>query len=103
MATPVPTTPRPCSPARACWLRAWDRAKAEQLIPYKRAEGLWDVKGYSVAVTGPGWSDLKCSCPAGTNHRICKHAAVTAKAIAIGVSPVRGTSKVAAALETLVA
>ncbi len=82
--------------ARACWLRAWDRAKAEQLIPYKWAEGLWDVKGYTVAVTGPGWSDLACSCPAGCNGRICKHAAVVAKAIALGGSPVRGTEKVAA-------
>ena len=89
----VPTQTRPCSPARACWLRAWDRAKAEKLIPYNRAEGLWDVKGYSVAVTGPSWSDLACSCPAGTNHRICKHAAVVAKAIAAHVLPVRGTEK----------
>ena len=90
----VPTQTRPCSPARQCWLRAWDRAKAEQLIPYRETPTTWSVKTYTVTVTGPGWSDLACSCPAGTNHRICKHAAVVAKAIATRVSPVRGTAKV---------
>jgi SWIM zinc finger len=93
---PVQTTQKPtaCSPARACWLRAWDRAKAEKLIPYRNADGSWTVKTYTVSVTGAGWSDLSCSCPAGTNHRICKHAAVVAKAIAMHVSPVRGTATV---------
>jgi hypothetical protein len=90
----VPAQTRPCSPARACWLRAWDRAKAEQLIPYKNTDGSWSVKTYTVTVTGAGWSDLSCSCPAGTNHRIRKHGAVVVKAIATRVSPVRGTAKV---------
>ena len=93
---PVQTTQQPatCSPARACWLRAWDRAKAEQLIPYRNDDGTWSVKTYTVTVTGAGWSDLSCNCPAGYNGRICKHAAVVAKAIATRVSPVRGTAKV---------
>ncbi len=95
MATAVPAT-RSCSPARACRLRAWDRAKAGQLIPYRNTDGTWSVKTYIVRVTGAGWSDLSCSCPAGCNGRICKHAAVVAKAIALGGSPVRGTEKVAA-------
>lgn len=90
----VPVQTRPCSPARACWLRAWDRAKAEQLIPYRETPATWSVKTYTVTVIGAGWSDLSCSCPAGSNGRICKHAAVVAKAIAMGVSPVRGTAKV---------
>ena len=92
---PVTTTQTPatCSPVRACWLRAWDRAKSEKLIPYRNADGSWSVKGYTVAITGPGWSDLSCSCAAGRNHRICKHQAVTAKAIAVGVLPIKGTEK----------
>jgi hypothetical protein len=51
------------------------------------------VKTYIISVTGAGWSDLSCSCPAGRNHRICKHAAVVAKAISAGVLPVKGTEK----------
>jgi len=51
------------------------------------------VKAYTVTITGAGWSDLSCTCPAGRNHRICKHAAVTAKAIAVGVLPIKGTEK----------
>jgi hypothetical protein len=94
---------RPCSPARACWLRAWDRAKAEQLIPYRNAAGSWSVKTYTITVTGAGWSDLSCSCPAGCNGRVCKHAAVVAKAIATHVSPVRGTAKVGKEAAALVA
>ena len=85
----APTTEATCPAQRACWLRAWDRAKAEKLIPFRVSPGVWAVKAYTVAVTGPGWSDLACSCPAGQHGIICKHAAVTAKAIAIGVSPIR--------------
>ncbi len=84
---PQPT----CSPARQCWLRAWERAKAEQLIPYHNADGTWMVKTYTITVTGAGWSDLRCSCPAGHKGLTCKHLAVVAKAIAVGVLPVRGT------------
>jgi len=91
MATAVATTT--CSPARACWLRAWDRAKAEKLIPFRETPSTWAVKSYTVSVVGAGWSDLSCTCPAGRNHRICKHQAVVAKAIAVGVLPVRGTEK----------
>lgn len=92
---PATTTRQPatCSPARPCWLRAWDRAKAEKLIPFKNADGSWAVKSYTVSVVGAGWSDLTCNCAAGRNHRICKHAAVTAKAIAAHVTPIRGTEK----------
>jgi hypothetical protein len=92
---PATTTRQPatCAPARACWLRAWDRAKAEKLIPYRETLTTWTVKTYTVTVTGAGWSDLSCSCPAGRNGRICKHAAVVAKAIAAHVLPVRGTEK----------
>jgi hypothetical protein len=57
---------------------------AEKLIPYRRDDSRWEVKGYTVTVAGPGWSDLECSCIAGRNHRICKHAAVVAKARAAG-------------------
>ncbi|HVA90930.1 MAG TPA: hypothetical protein VNL71_13940 [Chloroflexota bacterium] len=89
----VPTQPRPCSPSRACWLRAWDRAKAEKLIPFRETPTTWTVKTYTVTITGAGWSDLSCTCAAGRNGRICKHAAVTAKAIAVGVLPIRGTEK----------
>jgi hypothetical protein len=89
MATAVPTSPAPCSLTRACWLRAWDRAKAERLIPYHNADGSWTVKTYTVRVTGPGWSDLACDCPAGAHGRICKHMSVVAKAVACGVWPVR--------------
>ena len=90
----VPTPTTTCSPARACWLRAWDRAKAEKLIPYRNADGTWSVKQYTISITGAGWSDLSCSCPAGRQSKVCKHAAVVAKAIACRVSPVRGTAHV---------
>jgi hypothetical protein len=76
---PATTTRQPatCSPARACWLRASDRAKAEKLIPYRETLTTWTVKTYTITVTVPGWSDLTCNCPAGSNHRICKHGAAT--------------------------
>src|SRR5690348_14005102 len=80
-----------CSPARQCWLRAWDRAKAEKLIPFRNADGSWSVKSYTVSITGTGWCDLACTCAAGRNGRVCKHVAVTAKAIAAGVRPIRPT------------
>ena len=89
----VPVQPTTCSPARACWLRAWDRAKVEKLIPFRETPTTWTVKSYTVTIIGAGWSDLSCSCPAGRNHRICKHAAVVAKAIAAGVLPIKGTEK----------
>ena len=82
-----------CSPVRACWLRAWDRAKAEKLICYPNTDGSWSCKSYIVTVVGAGWSDLACNCAAGRNGRICKHASVVAKAIAVGVRPIRGTAK----------
>jgi hypothetical protein len=78
-----------CSQTRECWLRAWDRAKAEKLIPFRNADGSWTVKSYTIAATGAGWSALSCTCAAGRNGRICKHVAVTAKAIAVGVRPIR--------------
>ncbi len=92
---PVQTSANPatCSPVRACWLRAWDRAKTEKLIPYRETATTWAVKTYTITVTGAGWSDLSCSCPAGRSGRICKHAAVVAKAIVAHVLPVRGTEK----------
>jgi hypothetical protein len=78
-----------CSTTRDCWLRAWDRAKSEKLIPFRNADGTWSCKSYTIAATGPGWSALSCTCAAGRNGRICKHVAVTAKAIAVGVRPIR--------------
>ena len=89
----VPVQPTQCSPVRACWLRAWGRAKAERLIPFRQTPTTWTVKSYTVTITGSGWSDLSCSCAAGRNNRICKHASVVAKAIAVGVLPIRGTEK----------
>ena len=86
-------TPATCSPVRACWLRAWDRAKVEKLIPFRETPTTWTVKSYTITVTGAGWSDLSCTCAAGRNNRICKHASVVAKAIAVGVLPIRGTEK----------
>ena len=83
-----------CGSVGQCWLRAWERAKAEQLIPYRDTLTTWSVKHYTVTLTGVGWSDLICSCPAGRSHKICKHMAVVAKAIAMHVLPVRGTAKV---------
>ena len=91
MVAQVATTPNTCGTDRACWLRAWDRAKAEKLIPFLAAPGVWNVKAYTVTVIGPGWSDLACTCPAGRSGKICKHQAVVAKAIAIGVRPIRPT------------
>ena len=82
-----------CSSVGQCWLRAWERAKAEQLIPYRETLTTWMVKHYTVTVTGAGWSDLACSCPAGRSHKICKHMAVVAKAISAHVLPVKGTAK----------
>ena len=82
-----------CADSRQCWLRAWQRAKDEGLIPFRNLDGSWSVKAYTVKVTGAGWSDLSCSCPAGQHHRTCKHMAVVAKAIAVGVRPMRGTEK----------
>jgi hypothetical protein len=79
----------PCSPTRQCWLRAWDRARTEKLIPYRNADGSWNVKFYTITVTGPGWSDLSCNCAGGSHSRICKHAAVVAFAISAGVRPIR--------------
>lgn len=76
------------------WIAAWARARAEKLIPYRTAAGDWAVKDYTVRVTGPGWRDLACTCDAGRHGRICKHAAVTAKAIRLGVSPIYGTAAV---------
>ncbi len=78
-----------CSPARQCWLRAWDRARTEKLIPFRNVDGSWSVKSYTVRVTGAGWSDLSCDCAAGRNGRTCKHAAVVAFARANGLSPIR--------------
>lgn len=85
--------PTTCGQHRACWLRAWDRAKAEKLIPYPNQDGSWAVKSYTVSITGPGWSQLSCTCPGG-RHLACKHRAVVAKAIAMHVRPIRGTAKV---------
>ncbi len=82
-----------CSEVQRCWLRAWQRAQEERLIPFANADRTWSVKAYMVTVVGAGWSDLSCSCPGGRHHRVCKHMAVVAKAIAIGVRPVRGTEK----------
>ncbi len=82
-----------CARVRQCWLRAWKRAKDEHLIPFRNLDGAWSVKTYIVTVTGAGWSDLSCTCPAGRHHRISKHVAVVVKAIAIGIRPVRGTEK----------
>ena len=91
---PAPSTTKPatCSPARACWLRAWDRAKAEKLICYLNADGSWSVKTYTIRVTGAGWSDLSCTC-AGNRHVACKHRAIVAKCLAVGIRPIRGTEK----------
>jgi hypothetical protein len=75
------------------WLRAWERAKVEQLIPYRDTLTTWSVKHYTVTVIGVGRSDLICSCPAGRSHKICKHMAVVAKAISVHVRPIRGTAK----------
>jgi hypothetical protein len=85
-----------CSPARQCWLRAWDRAKSEKLIPYRNADGSWTVKSYTISPVGPGWSDLACTC-AGNRHVACKHRAVVAKAVAVGIFPIRGTAKITVA------
>jgi len=82
-----------CSSVGQCWLRAWERAKAERLIPYRETLTTWTVKHYTVTVTGAGWSDLACSCPAGRSHKTCKHMAVVAKAISAHVLPVKGTAK----------
>ena len=54
MVAPAPTAPATCPAQRACWLRAWDRAKAEKLIPFRVSPGVWAVKAYTVTVTGPG-------------------------------------------------
>jgi hypothetical protein len=78
-----------CSKTRTCWLRAWDRAKSEKLIPFRNADGTWSCKSYTIAITGPGWSDITCTCAAGRNGRICKHSAVVAFARANGLSPIR--------------
>ena len=75
------------------YARTEQRAKGEKLIPYRQTPTTWVVKSYTVTVTGPSWSDLACDCAAGRNHRICKHAAVVAKAVACGVLPIRGTEK----------
>ena len=82
-----------CSPARSCWIRAFDRAAAEHLIPFRTAPTTWTVKTYTVRVVGAGWSDLACTCPAGRTARVCKHAAVVAAAIARGISPIKGTER----------
>ena len=82
-----------CSSVGQCWLRAWERAKAERLIPYRETLTTWTVKHYTVTVTGAGWSDLACSCPAGRSRKVCKHMAVVAKAISSHVLPVKGTAK----------
>jgi len=89
----ITTTSTTCGSVGDCWLRAWERAKAEQLIPYRETQTTWSVKHYTVTVTGAGWSDLICSCPAGRSHKICKHMAVVAKAISAHVLPIRGTAK----------
>ena len=91
MATAVATTT--CSPARACWLRAWHLAQAEKLICYPNADGSWSCKSYTIRVTGAGWSALSCTCAAGSHGRACKHCAIVAKCLAVGVRPIRGTEK----------
>ena len=78
-----------CSPAQTCWLRAWERAKAEKLIPFFVEPGVYSVKSYTVRVVGAGWAQLSCSCPAGSKGRVCKHVAVAAKARSVGVRPLR--------------
>jgi hypothetical protein len=89
-----------CSPTRQCWLRAWDRARTEKLIPFPNVDGSWSCKSYTIAVTGAGWSDLSCTCPAGRNGRVCKHVAVVAKSIAAGVRPIRPVPAAAVTLKT---
>jgi hypothetical protein len=89
----ITATSTTCGSVGHCWLRAWERARAEQLIPYRDTLTTWSVKHYTVTVTGAGWSDLICSCPAGRSHKICKHMAVVAKAISVHVRPIRGTAK----------
>jgi hypothetical protein len=78
---------------RAAWLRAWERAKAEKLIPFRSHPAFWIVKTYVVSVTGPRWFDLACTCKAGNRGLCFKHKAVVAKAVAAHVLPVRGTEK----------
>jgi hypothetical protein len=89
----ITATSTSCGSVGHCWLRDWERAKAEQLIPYRETLTTWSVKHYTVTVTGAGWSDLICSCPAGRSHKICKHMAVVAKAISAHVLPIQGTAK----------
>jgi hypothetical protein len=91
--------------ARSAWRAAFARACAENLIPYPAVSPrrdptpvtLWLVKTYDVRVIGPHWYSLSCDCRAGKQGKICKHAAVVAKARALGVRPIRGTAKVAEA------
>ena len=39
-----------CSPARQCWIRAFEHAAGEKLIPYRVSPGVWTVKAYTVRV-----------------------------------------------------
>ena len=70
--------------------RAMDRATSERLVAYPNADGTaWTCKSYTVAVTGRRCDDVACSCPAGRNDVICKHAVCVVAARKWHVRPVK--------------
>ena len=73
----------------SAFARAMARAQAEKLVAYPNQDGTWTCKAYTIAITGRRCDDVACSCTAGRNDTICKHAVCVVAARKWGVRPVR--------------
>ena len=70
--------------------RAMSRATSERLVAYPNQDSTaWTCKSYTIVVTGRRCDDVACSCPAGQQDRICKHAVCVVAARKWGVRPVK--------------
>jgi hypothetical protein len=75
MVSPAVATSKPLSPECAALARAFDRAKAERLVCFPAAQGVWECKSYTLVETGPRPQDVACNCLAGERGLTCKHSA----------------------------
>src|SRR5579885_1220573 len=73
------------SPKQARWIAAYQRAQAERLVPEYVDGTTFRVKSYTVLKLSRRWDDLVCDCKAGQRGIPCKHCAVVAKSIALGI------------------
>lgn len=91
------TTTAPAQPAsvRARLSAAAQRAMAEGLSARMNQDGTWTCKQYVIVPVGPKPQMVKCNCPGGSTHGICKHAAICIWGRKYGVVAVTAKPKAA--------